>query len=1237
MAALVRSGSSESITIAVGGASDPDLSSEDVIQAPPSVGKAPALTGDETVTATSGGNQTSDNDSILANLPKRVTLTPSGDETVTIIHELVAGALNRGSEGDRMVAVAPLVMARRGSLEDANISSHHRKQLQDLTFSLITLPVLESSDLQAGGFLGKGGFGDVYKATHKTQACAIKILKFDPKNIRDMIHKMGLFTHEALMLHRINSSRCMQFWGLSLFPDRSCLVTELLPGGDLAKYFREHPERFDRLERALEMVEGVAYLHSNDIAHCDLKGVNVMIDSNGESKLIDLGGSYFEGSAYTRKECTPRYAAPEVLMGSQPNRESDVFSMGCILYEAFTGRRIGLRDNPMNPPATFDDTIPEDLQELLYSCWSPDPQDRQTSLYVLLAFQTILDRLQGLHPDALEHIETLTAEELVTPEGEKLLHVAIQLGLEQAAIALVVKGTNVNTSYQGLTPLHRASMMGSMGVVGVLLGKQADPNALDPDQNTPLHFACRQGHEGVASLLLDVGARETVNSHRKTPLFDACGYGREGVVALLLGHASYQANLDIESGDKTTPLCLAAARGFFGIVKMLVEAGANPNSKRDDGAIPYTCASAKGHGDIVEFLLEHGALTAVLAEENEEVLLRASQEGKADIVRLLLSKKEYGFDVNRVGSEGFTCTHLAAREGIAETLQVLLEHNPILNFPGKTSPLHYAARRGHADCVTLLLGQEGIEVGALDEYGDTPLQDAARGGHRECVEAILRDRRTIIPEAVEYFERILPIQVDKCGASSPLIAETYHYLGLCCQTLGNQEKGAEYFERASIILKGIYGEKGKQSDDKWKSSWIEPDKEEKIVGDYEEVLTAYKQMYGRKHVKIAETTDRLAEAWKAIGNVEIAIAFYEKSLDMRRSLFGKEHPDIATSLHNLGEACATNFRNQGDAWAAPREYRKEIVYYEQSLEMRRSLFGKEHSSIAMSLNNLGEAWAVIGEPYRAFAYHRESLKMRRSLFGKEHSSIAMSLNNLGEVWAVLRQPQKAIAHHEESLEMRQHLFGKNHPDIAASLHNLGNGWVALEEPQKAIAFYEQSLEMRRSLFGKTHPDIVMSLNNLGDAWDSLREYQKAITCHEEILEIKRLLFGKNHPDIAASLYKLGFLWVGLRKERKAIALFYQCLEMRRFLFEKEHPSIEECLNSLVILWSSLKNTKAHIYLQAWMFDKNDLLITRAIFESDEFNPEILALKNANGETLLDIAVANENAEAIALLTPYQAA
>ena len=367
----------------------------------------------------------------------------------------------------------------------------------------------------------------------------------------------------------------------------------------------------------------------------------------------------------------------------------------------------------------------------------------------------------------LDHGADANAE---TDGGLKLLH-QVSIGLYKSkedgvrvTELLLGHGAEVDARDKvHLTPLHIACQHGKLEIVRLLLDHGAEVNAEADDGRKPLHFLSygkyRSQEDGVrvARLLLKRGAdvNTRCNDH-KTPLHLASYFGNVEIVRLLLDHgADPEANATGDFEDK--PLHKVSYGKYRSeadgvrVVQLLLERGADVNTRRNDHWTPLHVASCFGNVEIVRLLLDHGADPEANAEAGmgEKPLHKVSygkyrsQEDGVRVAQLLL---ECGADVNTRRSDHQTPLHLASYFGNVEIVRLLLDHgaDPEASATGdfEDKPLHkvsYGKYRSEADGVRVvqLLLERGADVNTRRNDHWTPLHVASCFGNVEIVRLLL--------------------------------------------------------------------------------------------------------------------------------------------------------------------------------------------------------------------------------------------------------------------------------------------------------------------------------------------------------------------------------------------------------------------------------------------------------------------------------------------------------------------
>src|SRR5258706_9540160 len=281
--------------------------------------------------------------------------------------------------------------------------------------------------------LGAGGMGEVYLAQDNKldRKVALKIL---PADLAANDDRMRRFTQEAKAAAALNHPNIATIHEIGESDGVNFIAMEFIDGATLREKIHQEPTDLKKLLRYLQHVaEGLAKAHAAGIVHRDLKPDNVMITRDGHAKILDFGLAKLleqrplsdaNSSEVVTAVMSPQHSTPGAIMGTvgymspeqaqgktkEIDQRSDIFSFGCILFEAATGKKPfegesvikSLHMVVYEPPpfiADLNPSAPAELQRIVRRCLAKDPEDRyQTIKEVAIELKGLRREMEGAAP-----------------------------------------------------------------------------------------------------------------------------------------------------------------------------------------------------------------------------------------------------------------------------------------------------------------------------------------------------------------------------------------------------------------------------------------------------------------------------------------------------------------------------------------------------------------------------------------------------------------------------------------------------------------------------------------------------------------------------------------------------------------------------------------------------------------------------------------------------------------------
>jgi len=293
--------------------------------------------------------------------------------------------------------------------------------------------------------------GEVYRADDLVLGQPVA-LKFLPEAAAGNAELLTRFRNEVRTARRVSHSNVCRVYDVGTVDGHVFLSMEYVDGEDLASLLR----RIGRLppdkavEIARQLCAGLAAAHKEGVLHRDLKPANVMLDGRGRAVMTDFGlaGLVDQIQGADVRSGTPAYMSPEQLAGKEVTAKSDIYSLGLVLYEIFTGKRafeaetlaelVQIRnERPVSNPSSWVKDLDPVVERVIMRCLEQEPGARPASALAVAAALPGGDPLAA----ALAAGET-PSPEMVAAAGEKQ---GIAPRVAVTAFAVVVLGLAISS------------------------------------------------------------------------------------------------------------------------------------------------------------------------------------------------------------------------------------------------------------------------------------------------------------------------------------------------------------------------------------------------------------------------------------------------------------------------------------------------------------------------------------------------------------------------------------------------------------------------------------------------------------------------------------------------------------------------------------------------------------------------------------------------------------------------
>ena len=839
--------------------------------------------------------------------------------------------------------------------------------------------------------VGRGGMATVYLAGRADgqfeQTVALKVL--------DVAHDFdGLaarFAQERRILARLehpNIARLID--GGATRTGQPYVAMEYVDGESIDRYCDRRRLNLDaRIRLFLNVASAVQYAHGHLIVHRDIKPSNVLVNANGEPKLLDFGIAKLldpENAAPVTRSAlhpmTPEYASPEQVRGEPLTTASDVYQMGYLLYTLLTGRSPYSPDSrnvaavvqaicnvePVRPsrsvlPQTPDNehalrdaaieraTTPErlrrrlagDLDNILLTALHKNPEQRYPSVVHLS--EDLRRHLRGL--PVMARSPTLRYRGVKFVKRHRAGVAAVLL------VSLSVMGGLAATAWQARETAREAMRAAEVRDFLVSLFESVDPDAALGETITAKEILDR-GAERLHGRLVEVPVLRAEMLGVVGRMYNELGLYREARPLLEEAQATLR-----HAGQRSTPILAQSAEDLATLLYEQGEYEAAEQWSREALAIR------------VQRRREDPEQLSMSLLNLAQVLTMRGQAEEAEPLYL------EGLDLDRqTGNDELLATHLSAY-GVF---------------------LYRSTRYDEA----LSVGEEALRLqrslyGAEHTLVATSLLNVS-AAHTELGD--YKTAETLLRECLDIRRKLL-------GDRHPYVATALNNLGNLLQKAGRLDESEQVHRQVLAIRREVLGDSHPDVANTLNSLGIVQyfnARYSEAADTFEQVLPIWRSAYGPAHPHYLSALNNLGASRREAGDLPAAEDVLREALGLRREVFGEPHQLVAQSLNNLALVVA----KQGKNAEAETLIRDAVTMWRQSM-------GDGHPDVGDGLQSLGRFLLDEDRCAEAEPVLRESLAIRERALDAAAPLLASSRLYLGECLARLGRPQEAHALLLESL------------------------------------------------------------------------------------------------------------------------------------------------------------------------------------------------------------------------------
>ncbi|MBI5404162.1 MAG: tetratricopeptide repeat protein [Ignavibacteriae bacterium] len=309
---------------------------------------------------------------------------------------------------------------------------------------------------------------------------------------------------------------------------------------------------------------------------------------------------------------------------------------------------------------------------------------------------------------------------------------------------------------------------------------------------------------------------------------------------------------------------------------------------------------------------------------------------------------------------------------------------------------------------------------------------------------------------------------------------------------------------------------------------------------------------GSKYLKeISDYNILLSNLYEIQGKIDESLLLLEESLKIRRDLFGEEHHDVSKVINNM----AVHYAKQG-------KYEEAGPLFKKALEISKKILGDNHPEICNAMNNLAIVYSFEKNYEMSESLYKIALSIREENYGKEHPDVAASLNNLAILYEETGRFSDAADLYGKALYVWEKSLGPEHMNTAIAMNNLANVYTKIERYDEAEEFYKKASFIYEKIFGDKCLEYGYSLNNLAAMYNKKGDVKSSLETYISVKEIFTENLGSSGSDTINALKNIAELSY-LNKDYSLSEHYYT--ELLEIYYKSRKTDNQELINATINL------------------------------------------------------------------------